>query len=139
MRDMLAGELPAELSDQELATSNLWLFRLASSLTRHGLSVASPSRIGGMGVDEAKRVAREIADQLAGLTVVPMIEIYWSMAEHQERHRQAGRPLSAAMVEALAAAHFLECGIAVAHADVGPALKSAAEIDGVPFVVFAAP
>lgn len=44
-----------------------------------------------------------------------------------------GRSLSAAMVEALAAAHRLGRAIAVSHNDVGPNLRAAAEADGVTF------
>jgi hypothetical protein len=55
------------------------------------------------------------------------------MAELQLRHRTEGRGLSAAMVEALAAAHRLDAGIAVSKHDVGPNLRSAATADGIAF------
>jgi hypothetical protein len=57
------------------------------------------------------------------------------MAELQQRHRDNGRPLSAAMVEALATAHALGGAIAVSRFDVGPNLKAAAEADGISFHV----
>ncbi len=57
----------------------------------------------------------------------------WPMALLQTRHRASGRRLSAAMVEALAAAHRLGWGIAVSRNDVGPNLRAAAEADGVAF------
>jgi hypothetical protein len=41
--------------------------------------------------------------------------------------------MSAAMVEALAAAHWLDAGIAVSRHDVGPSLRSAAKADGIAF------
>jgi hypothetical protein len=55
------------------------------------------------------------------------------MALLQHRHRGEGRPLSAAMAEALAASHALAAAIAVSNLDVGPNLKAAAERDRVPF------
>jgi hypothetical protein len=55
------------------------------------------------------------------------------MAEMQHRHRVLGHHLSAAMVEALAAAHELGAAIAVSTHDVGPALHAAAEHDRVGF------
>ncbi len=57
------------------------------------------------------------------------------MALLQTRHRSEGRSLSAAMVEALAAAHRLSQAIAVSRNDVGPNLQAAAEADGVAFHV----
>lgn len=53
------------------------------------------------------------------------------MAEMQHRHSVLGHHLSAAMVEALAAAHELGAVIAVSEHDVGPALRAAAEHDGI--------
>jgi hypothetical protein len=55
------------------------------------------------------------------------------MAELQQRHRALGHHLSAAMVEALAAAHEIEAGIAVSKHDVGPGLMAAANEDGIAF------
>jgi len=57
------------------------------------------------------------------------------MAELQSHHRAEGRPLSAAMVEALADAHRLSGDIAVLTHDLGPNLRAAAEADGVAFHV----
>jgi hypothetical protein len=55
------------------------------------------------------------------------------MAELQHRHCTSGRNLSAAMVEALAAAHRLGADIAVSRHDVGPNLRAAARADRVEF------
>lgn len=137
VRDLAAGELPTELeaADDEFATTNLWLFRLASALARQGLGGSLSGRIRGLGTDELARFRRELAERTELLTVVPMQQIVWSMADLQERHREEGHQLSAAMAEALAAAHFLGAAIAVAEADVGPGLRAAAEADGIPFRV----
>ncbi len=62
-----------------------------------------------------------------------MRKIAWLMAELQHRHRSAGRAMSAAMVEALAAAHSFGADIAVSKHDVGPNLRAAARADGIPF------
>ena len=53
----------------------------------------------------------------------------------QHRHRCEGRPLSAAMAEALAAAQTLGGAIAISSRDVDPNLKAAAEHDRVPFTI----
>ncbi len=63
-----------------------------------------------------------------------MRQLSWSMATLQQRHRDAGRAMSAAMVEALAAAHHLDAGIAVSKDDIGPSLRAAAEVDGIAFL-----
>jgi hypothetical protein len=63
------------------------------------------------------------------IEVLHLRRLAWPMAQLQHRHRSLGRPLSAAMAEALGAA------IAVSHHDVGPNLKSAADHDGVAFHV----
>jgi hypothetical protein len=57
------------------------------------------------------------------------------MAELQQQHRSQGRLLSAAMVEALASAHYLNAGVAVSQSDVGPHLRASVESDGLPFYV----
>ena len=53
----------------------------------------------------------------------------------QHRHRRLGHQLSAAMVEALAAAHTLGAEIGVSEQDVGPNLRAASLHDGISFHV----
>jgi hypothetical protein len=65
--------------------------------------------------------------------VISLRDLSWPMAELQRRHREAGRAMSATMVEALAAANQLGAGIAVSRQDVGANLRAAAEADGVSF------
>ena len=55
------------------------------------------------------------------------------MALLQHRHRIEGRPLSAAMAEALTAAQALGAAVAVSRHDIGSNLKAAAEHDHVTF------
>jgi hypothetical protein len=67
------------------------------------------------------------------IEVLSMRELSWPMAELQHRHREVGRAMSAAMVEALASAHRLNAGIAVSKQDIGSNLRAAARADGVTF------
>ena len=60
-------------------------------------------------------------------------DLAWPMAVLQHRHRALGHHLSAAMAEALAAAHHLGAGIAVSTVDVGPGLRAAADHYGLAF------
>ena len=84
-----------------------------------------------------ERLASALRAQLVALPpsieVLSLRDMAWPMALLQTRHRAGGRSLSAAMVEALAAARRLGRGIAVSHNDVGPNLRAAAEADGVAF------
>ena len=67
------------------------------------------------------------------IDLISLRELAWPAAELQAIHGEAGRPLSAVMAEALAAAHHLGAGIAVSRNDVGPNLAAAAEADGIAF------
>jgi hypothetical protein len=137
VRDLAAGELPPQLadSDEEFATTNLWLFRLTGALAREGVGGALSGRVKGLSAEDVARFRSELSESLEAVTVVPMRQLVWTMADLQARHREAGRGLSAAMAEALAAAHFLDAAIAVDERDVGPNLRGAAEEDGIPFHV----
>ena len=67
------------------------------------------------------------------IKILPMRELSWTMALLRQRHRTEGRGMSAAMVEALAAAHRLGAGIAVSTSDVGLNLRDSAIADGIAF------
>ncbi len=135
VRDFAAAELPSELAaaDDDFATTNLWLFRLAGALAHEGIGGALSGPIKALGHEEIARFRRELAERIEAFTVVPMREVVWTMADLQQRHRASGRPLNAAMAECLAAAHVLRADIAVAAGDVGPGLQAAAEADGIAF------
>ena len=135
LRDVLTGNRPPDLEGiaTSLATTGLWLFRLSSAL-------ASPNVVGRLTVPVAALSAEQqevFRARLVALPdeikVLPLRQLAWPMALLQHRHRSEGRPLSAAMAEALAAAQTLGGEIAVSSQDVGPNLKAAAERDGVPF------
>jgi hypothetical protein len=71
----------------------------------------------------------QLIDLPPSIEILPFRQVSWRMAELQHHHRVAGRQLSAAMVEALAAAQILGGAIAVSANDVGPSLQAAAEAE----------
>lgn len=136
LRDVLVGRRDRDLdglAPAGVATTGLWLFRLCSSF-------ADPTVTGKLSApvstlpEELKAAFRS---QLVALPdeieVLGLRELAWRMAELQTHHRAAGRSLSAAMAEALAAAHRLGAAIAVSRHDVGPNLRAAADADGLAF------
>ncbi len=136
LRDVLAGQRPTDLdglASDGMATTGLWLFRLCSSFADPTVS-GKLSRPVALLPEELQAAFRAHITALPdAITVVSMRDLAWSMAQLQTRHRQAGRNLSAAMVEALAAAHHIGAPITVSSTDVGPNLKAAAEADGISF------
>ena len=135
LRDILTGERPADLGGlaSGIATTGLWLFRLSSAW-------ASPERVGRLTAPVASLPAAAKARFLDRLMTLPaeievlhLRDMAWQMARLQHRHRQGGRTLSAAMVEALAAAHELDATVAVSAIDVAPNLRAAALHDGIAF------
>ena len=133
LRDVLTGNRPTDLEGiaTALATTGLWLFRLSSAL-------ASPDVVGKLTAPVAALSAEQQEVFRARLVALPdeikvlsLRELAWPMALLQHRHGRDGRPLSAAMAEALAAAHSVGGAIAVSSQDVGPNLKASAEHDHV--------
>ena len=136
LRDVLAGDRPGDLGGpgaDGLATTGLWLFRLSASFADPTVSGKLSSPVAGLPEGLQARFRADLVALPADIRVLPLRELAWPMAVLQVRHRAAGRPLSAAMVEALAAAHQLHAGIAVSSVDVGPHLRAAARADQVPF------
>lgn len=137
LRDVLTGARRSDLDGiaSGLATTGLWLFRLSSSF-------ADPRAVGKLSAP-VMGLPEELQDQFRGhlmalpanIEVLRLRDLAWPMAQMQHRHRALGHRLSAAMVEALAAAHELGAGIAVSSSDVGPALRAAAEHDAIDFHV----
>lgn len=136
LRDVLTGQRSADLdglAPHGLATTGLWRFRLCSSFSDPAVS-GRLSRPVALLSDELQAAFRAHITALPdAITLVSLRELAWPMAQLQTRHRRAGRNISAAMVEALAAAHHLGAAIAVSMADVRPNLKAAAEADGISF------
>ena len=134
--NILTGERQQDLGGiarDGVATTGLWLFRLCSSLTDEAVAGRLSAPVACLPADVQARFRAQLAALPHDIEVLSLRELSWSMAELQHRHRNEGRGMSAAMVEALAAAHWLDAGIAVSKHDVGPNLRSAAQADGIAF------
>lgn len=138
LRDVLVGSRGPDLdgaAPDGIATTGLWLYRLCSSFANPAVmgKLSGPVTVLPEGLQA--RFRAQLVALPAAIAVLPLRELSWPMALLQNRHRGEGRPLSAAMVEALAAAHRLGGGIVVARDDVGPNLQAAAQADGLAFCV----
>jgi hypothetical protein len=138
LRDILVGhrnETLDGLAPDGVATTGLWLFRLCSSFADPTVVGKLSGPVASLPQDMQGRFRAQLVALPASIDVLSLRDMAWPMALLQTRHRAAGRSLSAAMVEALAAAHLLGREIAVSHNDVGPNLRAAAEEDGIAFHV----
>jgi predicted nucleic acid-binding protein len=136
LRDILTGERTSDLgglAPDGIATTGLWLFRLCSSLADPEVVGKLSGPVAELSPDVQDRFRAQITALPDGIEVLPMRELSWTMALLQHRHRSQGRGMSTAMVEALAAAHQLNAGIAVSTSDVGPNLRDSAIADGIAF------
>jgi len=136
LRDILTGERASDLgglAPDGVATTGLWLFRLCSSLADPEVTGKLSEPVAGLPTDVQDRFRAQITELPDEIEVPPMRELSWSMALLRHRHRSQGRGMSAAMVEALAAAHQLGAGIAVSTTDVGLNLRDSAIADGIAF------
>jgi hypothetical protein len=136
LRDLLAGTRPLDLdgiAPEGVATTGLWLFRLCSSLANPIVSGKLSAPVAALPEDLQARFRSQLTALPHDIEVLSLRELSWPMAELQHRHRVAGRAMSAAMVEALAAAHRLDTGIAVSKHDVGANLRAAAGADAIAF------
>ena len=138
LRDILVGhhdETLDGLAPDGVATTGLWLFRLCSSFADPTVAGKLSGPVASLPEDLQGRFRAQLVALPPSIEVLSLRDMAWPMALLQTRHRASGRSLSAAMVEALAAAHRLGQGIAVSRNDVGPNLRAAAEADGVAFHV----
>lgn len=137
LRDVLTGERPHDLGGiaTGLATTGLWLFRLSSSFAAPGTVGKLSAPVKGLPVPMQDQFRAQLMSLPSEIEVLHLRDLAWSMAELQHRHRQRAHQLSAAMVEALAAAHTLGADIAVSEHDVGPQLRAAALDDDITFHV----
>lgn len=135
LRDVLTGERGDDLGALAtgLATTGLWLFRLSSAWRRPQVAGKLTAPVAALPEDRQEEFRAQLVALPDAIHVLHLRQLAWPMAGLQQRHREAGRQLSAVMAEALAAAHALGAAIAVSRADVGPNLRSAAEHDGIPF------
>jgi hypothetical protein len=138
LRDILVGqrnETLDGLAPGGVATTGLWLFRLCSAFAAPTVVGKLSSPVASLPEDLQARFRAQLLALPTSIELLSLRGMAWPMALLQARHRAEGRSLSAAMVEALAAAHRLGQAIAVSHNDVGPNLRAAAEADGVAFHV----
>ena len=136
LRDVLVGSRGQDLdgiASEGIATTGLWLYRLCSSFADPAVVGKLSGPVAALPEELQARFRAELVALPAAIVLLPLRELSWPMAVLQNRHRVEGRPLSAAMVEALAAAHRLGGGIAVSKNDVGPNLRAATEADGLSF------
>ena len=136
LRDILTDERTLDLgglAPEGVATTGLWLFRLCSSLADPAVAGKLSQPVAGLPAGMQDRFRAQLTTLPDEIEVIPMRELSWTMALLQLRHRSQGRGMSAAMVEALAAAHRLNAGIAVSMNDVGPNLRDSAVVDGIAF------
>jgi len=136
LRDVLTGERRSDLgglAPDGIATTGLWLFRLCASFADPEVAGKLSGPVAELPPDIQDRFRAQVISLPAEIEVIAMRELYWMMAVLQQHHRSEGRGMSAAMVEALAAAHQLNAGIAVSTRDVGPNLRDSAIADGIEF------
>lgn len=135
LRDVLTGQRDAALGGlaTSLATTGLWLFRLSSSWAAPGAAGKLSAPVAALPPEQQDRFRAQLVRLPDEVEVLHLRALAWPMALLQQRHRTHGTHLSAAMVEALAAAHSLGAAIAVSRHDVGPNLKAAAERDDIDF------
>ena len=138
LRDILVGHRDDTLdglAPDGVATTGLWLFRLCSSFADPAVVGKLSRPVASLPEDLQARFRAQLVALPPSIEVLSLRDMAWPMALLQTRHRAGGRSLSAAMVEALAAAHRLGRAIAVSHHDVGPNLRAAAQADGVAFLL----
>jgi hypothetical protein len=137
LRDVLTGERRLDLDGiaTGLATTGLWLFRLSSSLADPRVTAKLSAPVMGLPAERQAQFRAHLASLPEEIRVLHPRRLAWPMAELQQRHRALGHHLSAAMAEALAAAHQLDAEIAVSRHDVGPGLRATADHDDIGFHV----
>jgi hypothetical protein len=135
LRDVLAGDRPPDLGGlvTALATTGLWLYRLSGAWATPEVLGKLTVPVAALPADQQEQFRARLVALPDEIEVLPLRQLAWPMALLQHRHRVGGRPLSAAMAEALTAAQALGAAIAVSRDDVGPNLKAAAEHDQVAF------
>lgn len=137
LRDVLVGDRSPDLGGlaTSLATTGLWLFRLSSAWATPEVLGKLTAPVAALPADQQELFRARLVALPDEIEVLSLRQLAWPMSLLQHRHRSEGRPLSAAMAEALTAAHALGAAIAVSRHDVGPNLKAAAEHDHVAFHV----
>lgn len=135
LRDVLTGDRLPDLGGiaSSLATTGLWLFRLSRAWAAPEVVGKLIAPVAALPPGQQRLFLARLIALPDEVEVLPLRQLALAMALLQHRHRDEGRPLSAAMAEVLAAAQALNAAIAVSSHDVGPNLKAAAEHDQVTF------
>lgn len=125
LRDVLAGdpgrELARLLRTHALATTNLYLYRLAKST----VAARGGALTGSWEIDLRRALGRRLVELPDSIEVVPMRAIAHRMAELADVHR-----LSTLGAEAVAAAEHLGASLCVWDGDDGPRIRAAAAAVG---------
>lgn len=120
LRDVLARNLSAgllqALDQQEMATTNLYLYRLSRSV----VSASGGSLTGSWPSEQRRQLGRRLIELPETIEVVPMRALAFRMAEIAAAHR-----VSSLGAEAAAAAERLTATVLVWDGDDGPAIREA--------------
>jgi hypothetical protein len=132
LRDLLADDMGVELCgilrDFELATTNLYLYRLSRSV----VSARGGALTGSWSSARRRALGRTLMALPASVEVVPMRVLTYRMAEISNVQR-----VSTLGAEAVAAAEHLNATLCVWDGDDGPAIRSAATESGVRYLTVA--
>lgn len=120
LRDLLADDLPAELSGvldrHEPATTNLYLSRLSRSV----VSARGGALTGGWTAEQRRALGASLLALADSIQIVPLRAIAFRMAEIAESHR-----VSTLGAECVAAAEHLDAPVYVWSGDDGPGIRAA--------------
>lgn len=120
LRDLLAQNVSPDLAQvldqEEPATTNLYLYRLAKSV----VSARGGALTGSWPSEHRRELGRRLLELPESVQVVPMRTIAYRMAEIADAHR-----ISTLGAEAAAAAEHLSAALYVWEGDDGPGIRSA--------------
>lgn len=120
LRDLLADDLPAELSGvldrHEPATTNLYLYRLSRSV----VSARGGALTGGWTPEQRRALGSNLLALPDSVQIVPLTTIAYRMAEIADAHR-----VSTLGAECVAAAEHLDAPVYVWSGDDGPGIRAA--------------
>lgn len=128
LRDVLAGETSRPLRvltrSRELATTNLYLYRLCKS----AIGARGGALTGNWTPARRRALVRSLLQLPDDIVVVPMQGLVHRMAELSTDH-----PLSTLGAEAIATAEQLDGQLCVWAGDDGPHIRACAKAIGVPY------
>ena len=128
LRDLLAQNLSRDLvhvfGQQEPATTNLYLYRLARSI----VSARGGALTGSWSTEQRRQLGRRLIELSESVQVVPMRTLAYRMGEIAATHR-----VSTLGAEAAAAAEHLRATLYVWEGDDGPGIRTAVTAVGAPY------